>query len=400
MNLTTGYPYSLISNGLPAHYPKVEKSVKADVIIIGGGISGALTAYYLINAGIDCVLVDARTIGLGSTCASTSLLQYELDKPLTELSAQIGNRDATQVYKMCSKAIDTLENICNKLKFKTFERQESLYFAAKEKDVNFLKSEYAARKDAGFEVTFLSQSDVEREFGFSAPAAILSAQGAVTDGYLLTHSLLQYSQTKGLQVYDRTRISAIDYRPKSVTLKTESGFTLSARYIVNATGYEVTTFIEKKIVNLHSTYAVASEHIATETRPWQQKAIIWNTNDPYLYMRMTPDHRIMIGGRDETFYSPARRDKLIGRKSALLKKDFEKLFPDIPFIPEFKWAGTFGTTEDSLPYIGMYKPTPHTYYALGFGGNGITFSVVAAEMIRDMLLGKASSQHKLFSFSR
>jgi glycine/D-amino acid oxidase-like deaminating enzyme len=400
MNLTTGYPYSLISHGLPANYPKLEKGLKTDVVIIGGGISGALTAYYLVNAGIECVLVDARTIGLGSTCASTSLLQYELDKPLSQLSKQIGNHDAALIYRLCSESIDSLEAISSTLKFDHFERQPSLFFAADAKDVKFLESEYDFRKKAGFEVDLLSQQDIKHQFGFNAPAAILSAQGATVDAYMLTHALLQYSQKKGLQVFDRTRVSKIRYQKKGAILKTESGFSITAGKIVNATGYEVTEFIDKKIVNLHSTYAIASEHLSAGTNPWKQKAMLWNTADPYLYMRLTADHRIMIGGRDEKFYSPAKRDKLIGRKSKLLKRDFEKLFPAQDFIPELSWSGTFGTTTDSLPYIGQYAPTPHTYYALGFGGNGITFSVMAAEIIRDLLLGRKDSKQELFSFSR
>lgn len=98
MNLTTGYPYWLINSGLVATYPKLEQSVKTDVVIIGGGISGALAAYYISNAGLECTVVDARSIGLGSTCASTSLLQYELDKPLYILADQIGFQSAARAY--------------------------------------------------------------------------------------------------------------------------------------------------------------------------------------------------------------------------------------------------------------------------------------------------------------
>ena len=95
-----------------------------------------------------------------------------------------------------------------------------------------------------------------------------------------------------------------------------------------------------------------------------------------------------------------KRDKLIKKKTALLKKDFLKLFPDIELIPEFSWTGTFGSTKDSLPYIGTYDKTPHTYYALGFGGNGITFSVIAAEIITDMIMGKKNKDALLYSFNR
>jgi len=133
MDLTTGYPYWLINSGLPVNYPKLEGSIKTDIVIIGGGISGALTAYYLVKAGLDCVMVDARTIGLGSTCASTALLQYELDKPLSELAKQIGFQQAARAYQMCSESIDTIESISKEIKFSLFEKQKSLFFCSIQK---------------------------------------------------------------------------------------------------------------------------------------------------------------------------------------------------------------------------------------------------------------------------
>ena len=400
MNLTTGYPYWLINSGLPHRYPKLEETIKTDVVIIGGGISGALSAYYLINAGIKCIVVDARTIGLGSTCASTSLLQYELDKPLSELTDLIGWKDAERSYRLCFDSIDALENICATMNFEHFHKQESLFFAAYKKDQILLQKEFSIRKKAGFDITLLDEKEIEKKFGFYAPSAILSAQGATTDAYLLTHALLQAGVKKGLEVYDRTEISKINYNKKNVRLSTSNGSTIYANKIVNASGYEITEFIGKKIVKLNSTYAIASEHLPPSILPWKNKALLWNTADPYLYMRLTDDNRIILGGRDEAFYNPQKRDKLIKKKTALLKKDFQKLFPDISFIPEFSWTGTFGSTKDALPYIGTYPKTPHTYYALGFGGNGITFSVIAAEIICDLIAGKKNNNHSLFSFTR
>ena len=388
MNLTTGYPYWLINSGLPANYPKLEQYLKVDVAIIGGGISGALTAYYLVNAGLNCIVVDARTVGLGSTCASTSLLQYELDIPLCELESQIGLQAAVRAYKSCSESIDTIQSISKKIKFTQFEKQKSLFFAANKKDKKSIEKEFLARKKSGFQVQLLDEKEIHQQFGFSSPAAILSEQGGTTDPYLFAHALLKASIKKGLQVFDRTVIARIEYKKKGVELITEKGHIITVNKIVNATGYEITEFLEKKIVKLQSTYALASEHIQSPIPAWKDKTLLWNTADPYLYMRLTTDNRIIIGGRDEDFYSPLKRDKLIKKKSVLLKNDFSKLFPAIELIPEFCWTGTFGSTKDALPYIGTYNKTPHTYYALGFGGNGITFSVIAAEIICDMITGK------------
>lgn len=400
MDLTTGYPYWLIKNGLPVNYPQLNTSLKTEVAIIGGGISGALTGYFLSKAGIDCVIVDGRTIGLGSTCASTSLLQYELDKPLSELAGQIGLPNAVKAYRLCSEALETLQEISEKLKFRQFEKRKSLYFAAFQKDKKLIESEFSFRKKAGFEVSLLKKEEIRKRFGFYAPSAILSEQGATMDVYMFTHALHKASKSKGLKIFDRTFVSKIDYQKNGVKITTDKNFIIRAKKVVNASGYELKEFIDKKIVSLHSTYALASAQIQQPNPIWKESVMIWNTANPYLYMRLTNDNRVIIGGRDEEFYSPGKRDALIKKKTAQLRNDFLKLFPGIELIPEFSWAGTFGSTVDSLPYIGAYHKTPQTYYALGYGGNGITFSIIAAGIIRDIFTGRKNSSASLFSFTR
>ncbi len=123
MNLKAGYPFSLIKNGLVANYPKLEKDVRTDVVIIGGGISGALVAHYLTQKNIPCVIVDARSIGLGSTSASTSLLQYEIDTPLYRLTELIGKDAASRSYWLCKEAIDILIELADEIVFADIQKK-------------------------------------------------------------------------------------------------------------------------------------------------------------------------------------------------------------------------------------------------------------------------------------
>jgi len=203
-----------------------------------------------------------------------------------------------------------------------------------------------------------------------------------------------------MRIYDRTPVSKIQHSKNGVILMTENGCRLQAKKLVYATGYEVINYIDKKIVDLHSTYAISSEQMNHDTEFWKDGVMIWNTAKPYLYMRTFANKRILVGGRDEKFFNSQKRDKLIKQKSKLLAKDFCKLFPDINFKLEFSWAGTFGSTEDGLPFIGPYKKLPNSLFALGFGGNGITFSVVAAEILADIIKGRTNNDMHLFSFSR
>ncbi|MEO5673581.1 MAG: FAD-binding oxidoreductase [Chitinophagales bacterium] len=399
MKLRSGLPFSLIKYGLPFEYPKLDTQATTDVLIMGGGISGALVAYHLIQAGVDCMVIDKRSIGLGSTCASTSLLQYELDIPLSVLIKKIGKDHAVRAYQLCNQSINHIKTIAQEIGFDGFENKDSLYFAARKNHWDILKNEFEARKENGFNVEWLEEKVLAEKFGLNAPAGILSHHGAQADAYLLTHHLLQWGIRDGLRVFDRTCAIDIEYGKHGVRVKTENGFTITAGKLVYATGYEAVEFIREKIVSLHSTYAIASEN-GEHKNFLKDNLMMWNSDDPYLYLRSTKDGRIIIGGRDEKFDNPVKRDRLIEKKCRQLTEDFKKLFPHVPFNSEFSWTGTFGTTKDSLPYIGSYPKLPHGYFALGFGGNGITFSEVAAAIIADLFTGKKNEDAQIFSFDR
>jgi glycine/D-amino acid oxidase-like deaminating enzyme len=400
MLLKSGFPYYLIRYGLVNDYSKLEKSIETDVLVIGGGISGALCAYLLMERGINTVVIDARSIGLGSTCASTSLVQYELDIPLHKLGAMIGVAKAARAWLLCRDSIDKLATIAKTIGFTDFNKKESLYYAASRKDSKNLKKEFDARRQAGFHVHWLEKNDVKQQAGMDAVAAILSGDGAETNFYLFTHYLHRYGIKKGLRVFDRSEAVSFDHHKNSWQVKMANGSLVHARRLVFASGYESVQYVSKKIVTLTSTYAIASESISPGRPFWKHDRLLWNTADPYLYIRSTPDNRILVGGRDEPFYSPKRRDALIHSKKQKLASDFRKLFPAIPFEPEFGWAGTFSSTKDSLPYIGEYPGWKDAYFALGYGGNGINFSLIAAELIAGLLKDKSDKDLELFSFNR
>jgi len=400
LDLQSGYPYSLVRYGLPFNYPRLDKDIHTDVLIVGGGISGALAAYYLTAAGIPSVVTDARTIGLGSTCASTSLLQYEIDVPLCRLSEKIGEKNAAAAYSLCYRSIDVMEEICRKIKSPHFDRKESLYLASYKRDQQLIEQEYNARKALGFAVDYWDERELKKNMAFDGVGAIYSSQAAQTDAYLLTHDLHQYNIKKGAVVYDRTAVADVNYQRNGIAAVTSEGYKVKAKYLIIATGYEAVKYIKEPLIELRSTYATVSEGLQQDGHYWYNNCLIWETKDPYLYIRATKDGRILVGGRDEKYYNPTRRDKLIKRKAALLRNDFHQKFPDITFIPEFQWTGTFITTKDGLPFIGKYPAMPRTYFALGFGGNGITFSQIAAEILTGIISGKKNAVQKLFAFGR
>src|SRR5687767_9952903 len=104
----------------------------------------------------------------------------------------------------------------------------------------------------------------------------------------------------------------------------------------------------------------------------------------------------MIGGKDTAYMKLQEQLKILPQKAKALVKSFQKLFPAIPIKIDFEWAGAFATTKDGLPYIGCLPELKHTYFALGYGGNGITFSLLAAQMIASLIAGKKHPDMDIF----
>ena len=112
------------------------------------------------------------------------------------------------------------------------------------------------------------------------------------------------------------------------------------------------------------------------------------------------DNRILIGGEDEYFENPEKRDSLIEKKEMDLVSKFQRQIAGIRFVADFSWAGTFGATKDGLPYIGAHPDFRNTYFMLGFGGNGITFSIMGMEILSDVVAGRPNRFLKYFKFMR
>lgn len=390
-------------DGLPAAFPPLTKNTGCDVAIIGGGISGALLAVALAEAGLDIVLLDRREVAHGSTAGNTGLMLYELDEMLHRLAGRYGRVVAERVFHRSREAIDTLEHQVRRQRLECgFERKASVYLAATRRHVPRLRREFEARRTAGLDVAWWPRSRIAEESSLPHAAAIVSPGAAQLDPYRFTYGALRAAEQAGARIHDRTSVLRHALRRGAIELTTSRGARVRARQLIVATGYEAGKFLPRRYGDLHSTFALISEPVGEGGFDgWPAKrAVIWDTGDPYLYLRTTSDGRAIIGGGDEPFRDPRARDRLLGVKAARLQRQFRRLFPRIPLEVATAWAGTFGVTRDGLPFIGQHPGVPHTWFALGFGGNGTTFSVIAADIIRAGILGGRDPDAELFGFER
>jgi glycine/D-amino acid oxidase-like deaminating enzyme len=165
-------------------------------------------------------------------------------------------------------------------------------------------------------------------------------------------------------------------------------------------GYESLDFLPSGFADVHNTFALvtepASQHERIATLP-----LIWESARPYFYMRATPDGRFMVGGADVPFKNAAARDALLPRQIRLLQVQYEGLFgAELPPVAH-AWAGSFAETRDGLPLIGRVPGMDsRLQFALCYGGNGITYSVHAGDMIRAGIDGRVHALDDVFGFGR
>ncbi|HTF16582.1 MAG TPA: FAD-binding oxidoreductase [Chryseolinea sp.] len=393
--------YWLLKNGLINTYPSLHSDVQCDVLVIGGGITGSLMAWQFASEGYDTVLVDRGDVSLGSTSATTALLQYEIDAPLYTLMGDVGEQAAKDCYHGGVEAISKLETLIQSRGIACeFQRRSSMYVAHNRKQKANLWKEFSTREAAGIDVHWVADTELKEAYGVEGFGAIRSTAAACLDGYCLAHGLLHDATTSfRLRIYDHTEIESIAYQSGGNDLRIRGGWNVHTSKIIFATGYETLSFLKDKVADLISTYACISEPLESLPIPLREN-IFWTTDDPYLYLRSTADNRILVGGADVSFKSAKRRDALIDKKEVELVKQLKHLMPDLNIVPDFTWAGTFGVTKDALPYIGPHPDYPNSYFVLGFGGNGITFSVMAMKILSDAMAARENKFLQYFRFHR
>lgn len=401
MDLYSGMPYWVIKNPLFDYFNPLLSDYTVDVAIIGSGITGALTAHTLCAAGVHCCVVDKRTVSTGSSAASTALLQYEIDELLCDMIEMTGEKTAVAAYTGCLQSIADLEKIFADIGHDPeFKKVPSVFYANTRRDAKLLQKECAVRKKFSLPVDFLGPKELRARFSLNAPAALVNEESAQMDTYDGATALLRYNMDKhGLDVFSHTEIIKWKKTSEGYKLTTGAGHTITCRFVVIAAGFEAGQFLPKSVMKLTSTYALISEPLPPESL-WPEHSLIWEIRDPYLYLRTTEQNRIIVGGEDEEFSNPVRRDKLLRSKVATLERKFKRLFPEIPLVTDMAWCGTFSSTKDGLPYIGPWPGDKRMLFALGYGGNGITFSMIAAQILANIIQGIPDERIALFGFNR
>ena len=394
-DLRTGRSLWADSPGLGVPVRSLKTAVAVDVAIIGAGISGAFMAHELSRDHTVAVL-DRRPPLTGSTVASTALLQWEIDLPLTALAEKIGMAKAKRAYLRSRSAVDALKRIVADERIVCGLRDKAtLYLAGDEYGHRALEAEAAARAAIGLESEYVGPDVLRAQFGIERTGAIVSQGSASGDPARLAAGLLRRAQAAGARVYSPVEVVEAASDPDGVTLLTDAGHSVRARTVVFCCGYEFPKGVPTPGAKVISTWALASKP-RQRCPAWLKETLVWEASDPYLYFRMGGDGRLIVGGEDEA--SPdAHADKAkLKRKCATISAKLKALMPEVEFEVDYSWSGAFGESATGLPSIAPVPDMDHAWAVMGFGGNGITYSVIASQVVSAAIRGGVDRDADLY----
>lgn len=396
-----GNPYFTDKNKNYKQYNYLTENLNTDIVIIGGGITGAILTYYFTTAGVNCVLLEKNRVAHGSTSITTSLLQYELDSNALALEEYNSVENTIKAYKLGLKALTELDNFINIYGNKcNYKKRDTLLYSSKNLDIKELYKEYKLRKKHGFDVKYYDEND--NPYPFDLKAGILSINGgAEVDPYLLTHNLLEYSCNTGkLKVYENSEVLNIEYKDNQVEINTLYNYKVNAKKVILATGYDTDRFTNTKFGTKTCTYNIVTNQILNLNACYKG-TLIRDNKETYNYYRTTFDNRIIAGGEDTEFSTNINKENVASEKYNILEQKIKTIFPCAKNCEiNYRYCGAFTSTNDDLGFIGPDIKHKNLWLCLGYGANGILFAFLGAVMLSQLYLGNKNSNMNLFKVDR
>ncbi len=366
-------------------------------------MTGALIAHAFASAGIATTVLESAFVGSGSTAASSALLLKEPDRELSQLTMRYGARASRRMWELSHQSVDQLVALLRRLRIHCdLKTQDAIYYATTAQAAGRLRHECDLRARSGFDAAWLGPGQLRRLTGIAGHGAIRS-KGAQFDPYRACLGIFRRAAAAGAQVFERSEVRRIEQDSHGVRIRTRQGM-LRAERVVIATGYATPRFRPLTgRFRMYRTYVLATEpiHRAQRGDVGLADVMVWDTDRPYHYARWTPDHRLLLGGGDRLVEPGQRRRQQSMAAARDLRAYFEARSPALATVrTDYLWEGVFAMTPDSFPYIGPHRRYPRHWFALGYGGNGMTFGFLAARQLLERWQGIKSRDHALFEFAR
>ena len=386
-------------------HPKVKGSHNADVVVIGGGLTGATAAYVLASGGLEVMLVEAGEIANGSTAGSLGVIAPEPDAWFRAVEPEAGRLSSRTAWNEAQKGAGDFIRAIRKLDIKC-DLKEAPYFinTASPEDAVAMKKEMAVRRAADVPASWATPQVVRAETHLDTAGALKLSAGATYDPVRATLGLITAAEKQGAKIFEQSAVRRTTFTRKyaDVVLKDAS---IRTTGIVVATGEPGSVFSQlRRHVRRSAGYVVVTEPLSAPMRreAGKRSAIVTEAaaeNRPWL--RWLSDDRLMFAGGLSSTPPRRLRETLLKQRTAELMYELSVRYPAISGLPaRWAWDTEVVTTVDGLPWIGPHRNYPFHFFSMAYGWHGDSLAWHAARAALRYFKGEQTREDAALGFAR
>ena len=390
------------SSRIPS-YPRFRGDQTADVVVIGGGLTGSVAAYLCASAGLKTVLLDSDRVGLGRTSRASGVISPEPGPSFRAVAAQHGVRAAQTVFDIWRRGALDGASLLRRLRIKCdLESRETLIVAAGHEEQD-LRKEYEARRAAGLDVAWQTRKQIQLRMKLDAAGGLKLRNGFAIQPYCACLGIASASATAGALCHEHSRVKKVRFTRKYAEVLAEGGTIRTARVIV-ATG-TVTELYQQLHRHLddRETYMVLTERMPAAMRKQLSDPgiVLRDLQIPSTQLNLVDKDRLLSAGGDQGGTPARKREATLVQRTGQLMYDVLKMYPAISGLrPELAWEAPYGQTADGLMYIGAHRNYPHHLFAVGGVSSSITGSFVAGRILLRAVQGAPAKTDALLGWTR
>jgi glycine/D-amino acid oxidase-like deaminating enzyme len=381
-------------------FPTFRGDATADVVVIGGGLTGATAAYVLAAGGLDVVLLEAERIAAGSTAASLGAIVPEPDVPFRQLDSARGLRVARAVSKQTRRSALDMGAAIRRLAAKRDLSSASFLLNARDADIALaLKKEQAARKAAGVDASWLSAASATADIGTMSAGALRSREAFLHDPVRTTLGFADEADENGARIFERSVVRKTTFTRKyaDVILKTGK---IRTRGIYVATGTPGGLFRQlKRHVREEHAYVVVTEPLSAQMRrdAGKRTSVLAEAGSHARWLRWLSDNRAMFAGASSTPPSERQAERVLIQRTGQLMYELSVRYPVISGLPaRWSWPLPIVQTADGVPWIGPHRNFPFHFFTMALGWNGDAYAWLGAKAALRHFTGEASKDDLVF----
>lgn len=394
MNVTEGNMFWNEQVGIIKKYPYLSRDKKCDVLIIGAGIGGALTAFMQAKQGANVIIVDKNIIGYGATLQTDGTIEARVDFN-SKLVKNMSDKNISKCNNLCSQAMEDIKNIIDELckdedckKYivsLSFKNVDLMYFSDRITNKISMYKNFERIGKENKDIEYLEEDPlINLRTGIIFPKA-----AAILNSYVLTQLIFLYlDKMENVEIYENTNITNITIKEELVECISDNRFKVYSKSVILTNGIHTLEYLKDDNITLNKTFTVVTEKIP-DLDDNIINVVAKDIMIPNTTISFTNDKRIIVCGEDTKQNERMINDKyFMNFANGKYKKMYLTLRRMLNVDSDVKitncFSGMYLDTKDALPIIDELENMPNVYCNLGTGKNGIIFSMIGARMLKDI----------------